>query len=294
MYIRSFRQYLQFEKRFSEHTVHAYIHDISEFDKFVKDVYSLDSLMEARLFHLRSFIVDRIENGLKSRSINRKISSLRNFYKYAVRRDWIKINPVQAISSLKTENRLPTIIPATELEKLYDRSIFKDGFWGTRDQTICLLLYSTGIRRSELINLSIEDVSNDRISVLGKGNKERLVPLPSSFKGILDNYLSERTSHLGEQLCSHLFFREDLELLLPKQVYSIVSSSLSMITSVERTGPHMLRHAYATHLLDEGADLNAVKTLLGHANLAATQIYTHTSVERLKKVYSNAHPRSRK
>jgi integrase/recombinase XerC len=294
MHIRSFLQYLQFEKRYSSHTLNAYEYDVSEFSEYIENVYSLGSIVEARLFHIRSFIVDRIEAGIKPQSINRKLSSLRTFFKFAMRRNWVDHNPLQAISSLKTESRLPTVIPAKDLEKLYEDKFFDNDFWSKRNQTICLMLYSTGIRRSELINLKMQDLREDRIKVTGKGNKERWVPLPTSFRAQFAEYLRLRKDQLEEIKLAEAFFGKDNNPLLPKEVYNIVSETLSNLTSVAKKSPHMLRHAFATHLLDEGADLNAVKTLLGHANLAATQIYTHTSMEHLKKVYAKAHPRSRK
>lgn len=288
MYIKSFIDFLKFEKRYSEHTVKAYQRDLQDLLVYITNEYGLTSVKEVRLFHLRSFAVQLIEQEVSPRSINRKLSCYKSFFKFALRRGWMDRNPTDGLSQLKVRTSLPDIIPSKDLELLFDQIKMQQLGAGEMERMICLMLYVSGMRRSELLQLTWSDITKDGLKVLGKGQKERWIPLPKNF---LEEWSKYKESIPERGPSDYVFTDEDHQALSEKALYSIVSKTLSLITTVSKKSPHMLRHAYATHLLDEGADLNAVKTLLGHSNLSATQVYTHTSIERLKEVYEKAHPR---
>jgi len=288
MYINSFIDFLKFEKRYSEHTIKAYQRDLADLLDYTTEEYGLTSVKEVRLFHLRSFVVQLIEKEVSPRSINRKLSCYKSFFKYALRREWMDLNPTDGLSQLKVRASLPDIIPSKDLELLFDQTRMQQLGAEEMERMICLLLYVSGMRRSELLQLKWSDIAKDGVKVLGKGQKERWIPLPQTFMEEWSRY-AESISEQGSS--GYVFHDEDHHPLSEKALYNIVSKTLSLITTVSKKSPHMLRHAYATHLLDGGADLNAVKTLLGHSNLSATQVYTHTSIERLKEVYEKAHPR---
>lgn len=288
MYIKSFIDFLKFEKRYSEHTIKAYQRDLADLLDYATEEYGLTSVKEVRLFHLRSFVVQLIEKEVSPRSINRKLSCYKSFFKYALRREWMDLNPTDGLSQLKVRASLPDIIPSKDLELLFDQTRMQQLGAEEMERMICLLLYVSGMRRSELLQLKWSDIAKDGVKVLGKGQKERWIPLPQTFMEEWSRY-AESISEQGSS--GYVFHDEDHHPLNEKALYNIVSKTLSLITTVSKKSPHMLRHAYATHLLDGGADLNAVKTLLGHSNLSATQVYTHTSIERLKEVYEKAHPR---
>lgn len=296
MSFQAFQNFLKFEKRYSDHTLKAYASDLKEFQQYISTYYDLTSFCDVRSFHLRSFLVHLMELGLAPTTINRKKSSLSSYYSFLLRRNEVSENPAQLVATVKSSRRLPSIIPAADLELLYHKKIFDSDFWGHRNQMICLMIYNTGMRRSELIHATADQVHPEGITVKGKGEKERFLPFSEKFFISMSRYIQERKSILDQMDASstYLFFSKSYKKLNPKSVYNVVSETLSKISTVNYKGPHMLRHAFATHLLDEGADISSVQTLLGHRGLGATQVYTHVSIERLKNAHKQAHPRNKK
>lgn len=291
----AFLQYLQYEKRFSPHTLTAYQNDIEQFYVFLADVYNITSEAEIKHLHIRSWIVQLMQNDIAGRSINRKLSSLKSFFKFLQKRGDITVNPTLKIVAPKTKKRLVPFISKPNMEFLLEEYEFENSYSGIRDKTILEILYSTGMRKSELIDLKEEniDFSNCYIKVIGKGRKERLVPFSKNLADILKKYITSRFETFNS--CDDvLFLTEKGRKLYPKLVYNIVSKHIGNVSSNEQKGPHTLRHSFATHLTDNGAELNVVKELLGHSSLAATQIYTHNSIEKIKQVYESAHPKAKK
>lgn len=292
--IDSYINYLRHEKRYSQHTLSSYKNDLDQFQFFVRKTYPDASLSEITHNHIRSWMVELINNNITSKSINRKISSLRSYYNYLLKQEIVAKNPTIKIITPKIPKRLPEFIQEKNIAQLFDNLIEGD-FEEFRDRLIIELFYITGMRKIELINLSDDDIdiSNNVVKVLGKGNKERLCPLLESILSKINRYKELRDSFFeGDLHSKHLFVTSKGAKMYPKFVYNLVKSYLSTITTSNKRSPHILRHSFATHLMNGGADLNAVKELLGHANLAATQIYTHNSIEKLKEVYKNAHPKS--
>ena len=290
----AFLQYLQFEKRFSYHTLTAYKNDLEQFFSFLTETYSISLANEIKHIHIRSWIVQLMQGGISSRSINRKLSTLKTFFKFLQKRRAIDVNPVLKIVSPKSKKRLVAFHDKANIESLLNDFEFEDSFAGIRDKTILEILYATGMRRSELINLKEEHINFSKryIKLLGKGQKERLVPFSNNLDKELRKYIVSR-SKTFEVSENSLFLTEKGKKLYPKLVYNIVKKYLGHVTSNEQKGPHTLRHTFATHLSDNGAELNAVKELLGHNSLAATQIYTHNSIDRIKKAYESAHPKAK-
>lgn len=290
----AFLQYLQFEKRFSQHTLTAYKNDLEQFFSFLSEVYSISSAIEVKHIHIRSWIVHLMQNDISSRSINRKLSTLKTYFKFMQKRGDVLENPALKIVSPKSKKRLVSFHDKSNVESLLNDFEFEDSFVGIRDKTIIEVLYATGMRRSELIHLKEEDIdfSQRYVKLMGKGKKERLVPFSSSLDHELRKYIASRTEAF-ETPELFLFLTEKGKKLYPKLVYNIVKKYLGLVTSNEQKGPHTLRHTFATHLSDNGAELNAVKELLGHSSLAATQIYTHNSIDRIKKAYESAHPKAK-
>ncbi|MDX1943111.1 MAG: tyrosine-type recombinase/integrase [Saprospiraceae bacterium] len=290
----SFLQYLQYEKRFSEHTVLAYKKDTEQFFTFLKDIYSLASAEEVRHFHIRSWVIHLLEQSLTPRSIRRKLSTLKTYFRFLIKHKHIQENPMQKVTIPQMGKRLPVYVQEQEMEQLFANVEFPNDYSGQRDRFLLELLYTTGMRRSELIHLKTTDVDLGRsvLRVLGKGNKERLIPFGEAIRKELLQYLDIRKLTFPNA-DTHLFLTDKGTPLYPKLVYNVVKRYLSLVTTVEQRSPHVLRHSFATHLLDHGADLNAIKELLGHANLAATQIYTHNSIEKLRQVYEQAHPKAK-
>ncbi|MEO1517372.1 MAG: tyrosine-type recombinase/integrase [Bacteroidota bacterium] len=289
----SFFQYLEFEKRFSPHTILAYKSDLSQFLDFLNSTYELTDVREVRHAHVRSWIVDLIQQSIKPRSIKRKLSALKTYFKFLLKRGHVEHNPMLKVLSPQVGKRLPVFVQKEKMSALLDQTPFGDDYSGCRDKLILEVLYSSGLRRSELIGLQVSDLDFHRqqLKVLGKGGKERLIPFGATLARSLKAYLQLREETFGIPAGS-LFLTNKGKPLYPKFVYKLVQEYLSSVTTVEQRSPHVLRHSFATHLSDNGADLNAIKELLGHANLAATQIYTHNSIERLKEVYRQAHPKS--
>jgi integrase/recombinase XerC len=294
MQINKFIEYLEYEKGYSKHTLHAYQKDLIAFKRFLLKEYDNDVLSEVIYVQVRSWIVKLVNDRLTNRSVNRKISSLKSFYKYLEKIEEIKVNPLQEHHSLKTPKK--TISPFSKKELKELGHIFKTatGFEQIRDYLIIELLYTTGMRRAELIGLKLTDISieNKTIKVLGKRNKERYIPLLAITIDLINTYTIYRNDLNSDT--QELLLTKKGKPLYESLVYKIVTSYLKMVTTKDKKSPHILRHAFATHLLDEGADLNVVKDLLGHASLASTQIYTQSSLAHLKEVYKKSHPRNKK
>lgn len=291
---QSFLNYLRFEKRYSDHTVTAYKADIGQFIGYISGLYNVRDWQEVEHMHIRSWMIELLESGIKPRSIARKLSSLRTFFQFKKRAGEVKINPMLKIIVPKSGKSLPETVSADKIEKLFD-TIDMGKPLEFRDRLILELFYTTGMRRSELIGLKDQDIDPGRmrLKVLGKGNKERNIPLSQTLLDKLGQWQLKRDTHFGTALSGDTLFVTDKgHALYPKWIYNMVKRYLSTITMQQKRSPHVLRHSFATHLMDGGAELNAVKELLGHASLAATQVYTHNSIEKLKSVYKSAHPRS--
>lgn len=289
-----FFKYLQYEKRYSPHTLTSYHTDLGQFAGYLKEVYQISDAAEADHTIVRSWILTLVQNNIKPRSINRKIACLRSYYKFLLAQERIKVNPMLRIKAPKASKRLPAFVQEEPFNNLLDSFTFEDTFEGQRDRLILEFLYGTGIRLAELINIEASDInlSAKTVRVLGKGNKERIVPLNDSLLLALDAYKTEKKHFLGDNNSVKLLVTNKARPLYPKFVYRVVKKYISLITTSEHNSPHVLRHSFATHLLNKGADLNAIKDLLGHASLAATQVYTHNSIEQLKSIFEKAHPKA--
>ena len=290
--IELYLKYLQFEKRFSSHTVLNYKIDLYQFKNFLVKSYNIQNLEFADHKIIRAWIINLSSKKLAASSINRKIASLKSFYKYLISRDKIKDNPLKKIPSLKKEKKLPKFIKEDDMKMVFDKSKFKNNIKEIRNLLILELLYGTGIRLSELINLKIKDINSNKneIKVLGKRNKERIIPINNSIRLQLDNYLKLRKDQNNS--CEYLLITSKGKKSYPMLIYRIVKENLSNIINSEKYNPHLLRHTFATHLINKGANINAIKDLLGHSSLAATQIYTHNSIEKLKKTFRESHPKA--
>lgn len=288
-----FLKYLKFEKRYSPHTSAAYERDLEEFRIYLQTDYDLDDPQKATALMIRSWLAKMKDEGLASQTINRKLSTLRSWFKYLMRKEGYKQNPAVSVTNLKTGKRLPVYLEEKEMHRLLHEMEFPQNLEGYTEKIILLLLYETGMRRSELIGLKTSDLhwNMGQIKVLGKGNKERLIPLNKKLLEEVSHYLSEKEK-LDVCDSKSLIVTPSGKKLYPKYVYRVVNKWLSKVTPATKKSPHVLRHTFATHMTNNGADLNAVKELLGHASLAATQIYTHTNIEQLKKIYKQAHPES--
>ncbi|TPE44877.1 tyrosine-type recombinase/integrase [Pontibacter mangrovi] len=289
-----FFKYLQYEKRYSPHTLTSYHTDLGQFAGYLKEVYQITDAAEADHTIIRSWILTLVQNNIKPRSINRKIACLRSYYKFLQAQERIKVNPMLRIKAPKASKKLPAFVQEEPFNNLLDSFTFEDTFEGQRDRLILEFLYGTGIRLAELINIEPTDISLSAktVRVLGKGNKERILPLNDSLLLALDAYKAEKKHFFGDNNSVKLLVTNKARPLYPKFVYRVVKKYISLITTSEHNSPHVLRHSFATHLLNKGADLNAIKDLLGHASLAATQVYTHNSIEQLKSIFEKAHPKA--
>ena len=288
-----FLNHLKYEKRYSQNTLTAYENDLDQFVLFGKKLVE-DFCVEEVDYHLiRQWIVSLMDNGISAKSVNRKISTLKTFFKFLMREGVIEKNPTDKVAIPKMGKKLPVFVQEKEMNRLLDGRFFTEDFEGRRDKAVVSLFYGTGIRLSELVGIRFPDLNliEKMVKVNGKRDKQRLVPFPLEISGVLNDYIKLRNERFPEAE-NFLFLTENGEPVYNKLIYRIVKRQLSLVTTVEKKSPHILRHSYATHLLNRGADLNAIKELLGHANLAATQIYTHTTFEQLKKVYKQAHPRA--
>ncbi len=294
MHIESYLKYLQFEKRYSSHTIRAYSDDLQQFNSFVLSFSESvkQTLTEIDHTTVRKWIIHLYNKNICSRSINRKISSIKKFYKFLIQNQIIEINPLDKVIIPKIQKKLPEFVKQKEIVHLFEQIYFTDNFEGTRDKLVLELLYASGMRLSELINIKEHDINiaESNIKVLGKRNKERIIPLPAYISNCIDEYLQAKKKENHNN--NFLIVTNKGKKAYPKLIQRIVSSYLSMVTTNDSKSPHTLRHSYATHLLNNGADLNAIKELLGHANLSATQIYTHNTFKKLNKIYKLAHPRA--
>lgn len=289
--IQSFFAFIEFEKRYSPHTISAYRNDIEQFIVFLNQ-FNL-SIENASHFHIRNWMVELMKDGNTARSVNRKISALKSLYKFLLRSGVIHANPMAKVVTPKTGKKLPSFVEEKGMEKLLTQVTFADDFFGERDKLIIELLYATGMRRSELRNLKDTDLDswNSQIKVLGKGNKERLIPLHPEMMQKIKSFIEQRKNELPEYAHPFVFPGKKLVPIKDHEIYWAVKNKLAAVTTLEKKSPHILRHTFATHLLNQGAEINAVKEMLGHANLAATQVYTHNTIEKLKKIHKQAHPR---
>ena len=293
--IDSFLNYLQFEKRSSEHTVVSYRNDLEQFWNYVQQAFPNTDWKEVDSIMIRTWVVTLMEEKITPRSINRKMSALKSFYKYQMKMGMLKTNPMLQVHTPKTIQRLPHFVEEIDMEKLFSGDLFEDNFEGWRNRTILELFYATGMRLSELRMLTFSDIDlyNNQVKVLGKRNKERVIPFGRTFQTVFTQYIDLYNKNFGSTLQNNIVLvNVKGKLLAPKNIYSIVRKYLDMITTIEKRTPHVIRHTFATHLLNRGADLNTIKELLGHSSLAATQVYTHNAIEKLKSIYQQAHPRA--
>ena len=291
----AFISYLKLEKNYSDHTITAYGNDLGEFAGFCKDRYDMANIDGAVYPIIRNWIVFLSSNEISNRTINRKISSLRAYYKFLLKVGELSISPLAKHKALKTEKKVEVPFSEQEMEMILNEMPFEEDFEGLRDKLIIELLYTTGIRRAELINLKLKDVdlSKNTIKVLGKRNKERILPLLPSTVDYINRYMVFRTEVNRRADAEHLLLTKEGLKIYETLVYRTINKYFSLVSPKVKKSPHILRHTFATHLLNRGADLNSVKELLGHASLASTQVYTHNSIAELKKVHQKAHPRSK-
>ncbi|MBI5913826.1 MAG: tyrosine-type recombinase/integrase [Bacteroidetes bacterium] len=289
-----FFNYLQYEKRFSPHTLTAYQSDMGQFVEFLGKTYEMTDPADIRHTHIRSWMVDLMERGNVARSINRKLSCLKTYFKFLRKQGEITANPMLKVIAPKTGKRLPVFVPEKNMSLLFGQVDFGEGISGIRNRLVMEVLYCTGVRQSELMSLKAEsvDFANNRIKVLGKGGKERLIPIAGHLAELFRQYIETRKAVFPGNEVANLILTDKGQPVGKGFVYNLVKRYLSIVTTVEKRSPHVLRHSFATHLSNNGADLNAIKELLGHSSLASTQVYTHNSIEKLKKIYQQAHPKA--
>lgn len=296
-YTQQFLDYLLHQKAFSEHTLEAYRKDLEGFESFIKEEFEEEDLAKVHKGMLRSWLLVLVERDLARTTIKRKLSALRSFYKFMLRRSWVKANVATLVDVPKPPKKLLRIVPEEEMLGLLNMEYDEQDSWAFAQRLILDVFYQTGIRLSELINLQLADIRSEgaQIRVLGKGNKEREIPLNDDLKKQIELYINAHRPLAAESAFeSYLFLTQKGKKLYPKLVYNSVNAYLSYVSGIEKRSPHVLRHSFASHLLNRGADLNSVKELLGHSSLAATQVYTHNSIDRLKSLYNQAHPRADK
>lgn len=294
-YKELFLNYLRFEKRYSQHTILSYQTDLDQFEGYAHDYLEDEGgLDRADTKLIRSWVAHLMESGLSARSVNRKITTLKTFHKFMMREQHIRINPMDKVISPKSNKTLPAFVEEEKMDELLDLHSFGEDFHGARNKLIIELLYLTGMRLSELIMLEDKhiDLYECTVRVTGKRNKERIIPLEQAAVDVITNYLALRKQEFPETSTAHFFVTDKGKPLYPKFVYKVVNNYLRLVTTMEKRSPHVLRHSFATHMLNRGADLNAIKEILGHANLSATQVYTHNTFEKLVTIYKQAHPRA--
>lgn len=292
--VNEFLTYLSSEKRYSKHTTVSYRNDLSNLSEYLLATYELSTPEHATYPMLRSWIVTLADQEMLPKSINRKIACLRSFYHFLQKKELITKDPTLKIKAMKVKKSLPVFVEEDNILKLLDQVEFEDSFEGIRNKLVLELLYATGIRLSELIGLKNTDVNifQKTIKVLGKGNKERIIPIHDTFITLTKNYLAKKKNETFSNNNEFFVVTNNGEQVYPMFIYRLVRMYLDQVTTVDKRSPHVLRHTFATHLLNKGADLNAIKDLLGHSSLAATQVYTHNSIEKLKTIFDQAHPKS--
>ena len=291
--IQTFLDYLKFQKRYSEHTLTGYETDLTDFFDFLQFQYDTAAILTISPAMVRSWLASLKEKGITSKSINRKISSLKSFFKFQLRESSIDVSPMTTIVSLKVNKRLPSYIEEKDIATLFKYVEFPETWVGKTDRLLLMIFYHTGIRLSELVNLKTAQVdrSNSNIKVLGKGNKERVIPVSNMLLDQLFVYIKDKITIENADM-EYILVNAKGKKLYTRQVYDVVRKYLSLVTTNDRKSPHILRHSFATHLTNNGADINAVKELLGHSSLASTQMYTHNSIEKLKDIHKKAHPKA--
>lgn len=292
--IQPFSDYLKFEKRYAQHTLISYHTDLNSFFDFIAMQYGATRLQELTAPYIRSWLASLKDQGLSSKSINRKISSLRSFFKYHVRTGDLEQTPMTKITAPKNEKRLPQFVALKDMATLFNHVGFEENWKGRTERLLMLLFYHTGMRLSELVQLTEQNVNaaSHTLKVLGKGGKERILPVSDVLLQNIQEYLAEKKREFGTTAAANLLVTEKGQPLHPRNVYNSVKKYLSLVTTIDKRSPHVLRHTFATHLTNNGADLNAVKELLGHSSLAATQVYTHNTIEKLKNIHKLAHPKA--
>ena len=290
MLIIEFLDHLKKNRRYSLHTITAYESDLAQLQKYLKKQYDLE-VAEANSASLRSWVIELLETGTQNKSVNRKISTLKSFYKFVMKEGYISLNPTDKLISPKVASSLPQFVREVEMDNLLDEFQFEESFKGVRDKMIIELLYSSGIRLIELVNLQVSDLDlvDSQIKVVGKRNKERIIPLHQALIRTMKSYLFEREKVALEP---YLLLSDSGKRMYPKFVYRKVNYYLGQVTTSSKKSPHVLRHTFATHMLNNGAELNTIKEILCHANLSSTQVYTHNTIEKLKNIYKQAHPRA--
>lgn len=293
-HIQQFLDYLTFQKRYSRHTIVSYQNDLTAFFDFLLTQFSETQITKVKTTFVRSWLAELKEGGMESKSINRKISTLKSFFKYQLRQQTITVSPMTAIISPKVNKRLPQFVDKKDVTTLLTHVEFPDSWAGKTDQLILHLFYNTGMRQAELTGLKETDIfkSNSTIKVFGKGSKERIIPVSNQLIQKMQDYMDDKRKELEAFDKTILLVTASGKKLYPRYVYSTVNKYLAMVTTIDKKSPHVLRHSFATHLMNNGADLNAVKELLGHSSLAATQIYTHNTIEKLKDIHKKAHPKA--
>ncbi|MES2836701.1 MAG: tyrosine-type recombinase/integrase [Bacteroidota bacterium] len=292
MSIDGFVSYITFEKRFSHLTVQSYQHDLSQFALYCQSQYQINNIAEANHSIVRSWLVSLMElDKIKARSINRKISTLKSYYKFLLKEGVIKTSPMAKVTAPKTEKKLPVFVEQSKMNELFDETYFKTDYEGVLSKAIIMLFYATGMRRAELLNLKESSFNfyEGTVKVLGKRNKERLIPLTAEVIVVLKQYKEKKVTQ--KFISEYFFINPKAKPVSEQNIYTIVKKYLGNLGQTGKKSPHILRHTFATHMLNNGSDLNAIKEMLGHASLAATQVYTHNSIEKLKEAYKKAHPR---
>jgi integrase/recombinase XerC len=292
--VERFLQHLEQGRRYSVHTLRAYQNDLQQLSQYLSHTYQVYNLHEAQSYMIRSWMAGMINDGVSRATINRKRSAVKSFFKYAILQQAVDADPTEKIAPVKKEQKLPVFVEEESIERLFDQQEFEAGFEGTRDRLILMLFYTTGMRLAELIGLQHADIDtyNNTVKVLGKGNKQRIVPLLNEVKALYGSYCREKEKYFGPGHIEPLFVTGKGKKLYAKFVYRLVNLYLSKVTTRRKKSPHVLRHTFATHMLNHGADLNAIKEILGHASLSATQVYTHNSFAKIKSVYKQAHPKA--
>ncbi len=291
-----FIDYLTLEKKYSPHTITAYKKDLESFLVFASEGYGYQNIKEVNYSIIRSWIISLVDTNISNRTVNRKISSLKSYYKFLLKTSQIEINPLTGHKALKTSKKIQIPFSEVEIENVLESLESETNFSGVRDKLIVELFYSTGIRRAELVGLKLLDISivKKTMKVLGKRNKERIIPLLPSVLATIEKYIILRNEQKSVKGDTWFFLSNKGDKIYETLVYRIINTYFSKASEKVKKSPHILRHSFATHLLNEGADLNAVKELLGHSSLASTQVYTHNSIAKLKEVYKNSHPRNSK